>query len=254
MKWNEFVKRLEYAATECETLYIKGCFGAPMNDKNKVRYTNNYDYNKKPERKEKILNASASTFGFDCVCLGKGVLWDWCGDVNAEYGGANYCSNGVPDLDEKDLFEKCYDKSTDFSSIIPAEMVWIDGHCGYYIGNGRVVEATNRWADGVQITKIDNVPTPFTSEKHRSWTKHGKLPYIDYTSSATTIEELAKEVYRSVDNLVNAVLSGKDKTNLELAFEVCEGKWGNGDERKIALTKAGYDYNKVQSLVNKILK
>ena len=32
------------------------------------------------------------------------------------------------------------------------------------------------------------------------------------------------------------------------------GKWGNGADRKSRLTKAGYDYNKVQSAVNKLVK
>ena len=40
----------------------------------------------------------------------------------------------------------------------------------------------------------------------------------------------------------------------EIAKEVIAGKWGNGNERKTALTKAGYDYNTIQSLVNKLLK
>ena len=46
----------------------------------------------------------------------------------------------------------------------------------------------------------------------------------------------------------------KKKSNEELAKEVVAGKWGNGNERKTALTKAGYDYNTIQSLVNKLLK
>lgn len=46
----------------------------------------------------------------------------------------------------------------------------------------------------------------------------------------------------------------KKKSNEEIAKEVVAGKWGNGNERKIALTKAGYDYNTIQSLVNKLLK
>lgn len=36
----------------------------------------------------------------------------------------------------------------------------------------------------------------------------------------------------------------------ELAREVLNGKWGNGEARKQALTKAGYDYNAVQNRVN----
>lgn len=39
----------------------------------------------------------------------------------------------------------------------------------------------------------------------------------------------------------------------EIAREVIAGKWGNGAARKSALTKAGYDYNAVQSRVNQLL-
>lgn len=40
----------------------------------------------------------------------------------------------------------------------------------------------------------------------------------------------------------------------EIAKEVLEGKWGNGDERKKRLTEAGYNYAAVQEAVNKLLK
>lgn len=43
------------------------------------------------------------------------------------------------------------------------------------------------------------------------------------------------------------------KTNEELAKEVLEGKWDNGEERKRKLTEAGYDYQAVQDIVNDIL-
>lgn len=44
------------------------------------------------------------------------------------------------------------------------------------------------------------------------------------------------------------------KTVTELAKEVIQGKWGNGEERKQKLTQAGYDYDKVQAEVNRLLK
>lgn len=44
------------------------------------------------------------------------------------------------------------------------------------------------------------------------------------------------------------------KTNEEIAKEVIDGKWGNGADRKDRLTKAGYSYSTIQSLVNKLLK
>lgn len=46
----------------------------------------------------------------------------------------------------------------------------------------------------------------------------------------------------------------KKKSIEEIAKEVIAGKWGNGDIRKTKLTKAGYDYDKVQSAVNRQIK
>ena len=47
--------------------------------------------------------------------------------------------------------------------------------------------------------------------------------------------------------------TGNKKTVTELAKEVIQGKWGNGEEREQKLTKAGYDYNAVQEEVNKMM-
>lgn len=47
----------------------------------------------------------------------------------------------------------------------------------------------------------------------------------------------------------------EEKKNVaEIAQEVLEGKWGNGNARKQALIKAGYDYTAVQTKVNELLK
>ena len=43
------------------------------------------------------------------------------------------------------------------------------------------------------------------------------------------------------------------KTNEEIAKEVIAGKWGTYPDRKKQLTSAGYDYNTIQRLVNKML-
>lgn len=42
-------------------------------------------------------------------------------------------------------------------------------------------------------------------------------------------------------------------SNYSIAVEVCQGKWGNGEERKRRLAMAGYDYNAIQSIVNSII-
>ena len=45
----------------------------------------------------------------------------------------------------------------------------------------------------------------------------------------------------------------KQKSNTEIAKEVINGDWGNGETRKEKLKTAGYDYNAIQEEVNKLL-
>lgn len=52
---------------------------------------------------------------------------------------------------------------------------------------------------------------------------------------------------------VNNNLKPKKKTIDEIAKEVIQGLWGNGKERKDRLTKAGYNYSKVQKRVNDLI-
>ncbi len=97
-----------------------------------------------------------------------------------------------------------------------------------------------------------------------------------------TVDDLAKEVirgdwgngqdridkltaagydYKAIQAKVNELMAPKPaaapaagKTLEEVAKEVIQGKWGNGQERKDKLTAAGYDYNTVQAKVNELLK
>lgn len=140
-----FVSTLIDIATNYKTLYVKGCFGAPMTAKNKTRYTNNNDYNRSDNRSKMINAASEDTFGFDCVCLIKGVLWGWSGNISATYGGAKYKANKVADDGTEQIIERCADVSTDFSNIVPGELLHKEGHVGVYIGNGLAVECTPAW-------------------------------------------------------------------------------------------------------------
>lgn len=166
----QFVDELKSIVNNQKTLYVMGCFGAPMTAANKIRYTNNHDYNRKSARLSMIKSSSAETFGFDCVGLIKGVLWGWNGDNTDIYGGARYASNGVPDINADTMITRCSNVSSDFSSVEIGEAVWIPGHIGVYIGDGKVVECSPQWRNGVQITS------------KRKWQKHGKLPYITYSS------------------------------------------------------------------------
>ena len=55
--------------------------------------------------------------------------------------------------------------------------------------------------------------------------------------------------------MVNNIIGQQptEKTIDELAREVINGKWGNGEDRKARLTSAGYNYQEVQNRVNQIL-
>lgn len=179
MKVKEFIAKLKEAESK-KTLYVNGCFGAPLNSTNKARYIKNTSYNKQASRKQKILAASTDTFGFDCVCLIKGILWGWDGDLNKQYGGAVYKSNNVPDFSATSAISYCTRSSNDFSGIVPGSLLWMTGHVGIYIGDGLAIECTPSWNDGVQITAVGNIGKK-SGYNTRTWKMWGLLPWIDYT-------------------------------------------------------------------------
>lgn len=162
-----------------KTLYVLGCIGAPLNAANKERYSDNLPYNKRADRYAKIQAATASTFGFDCVCMIKSLLWGWSGDTGHVYGGAKYASGGVPDVSANGMIGVCSGVSSDFSDIEEGEVVWMESHIGVYLGDGLCVECTPAWEDGVQITAVHNIGKK-EGYNGRIWQKHGKLPYVTY--------------------------------------------------------------------------
>lgn len=185
-----FVKKAKDIANNYKTLYVLGCFGAPMTESAKNYYTRKNTYNKS---RSKIINAASSdTFGFDCVNTLKGIFWGWNGDKNKTYGGAKYASNGVPDVNANGMFDKyCTDKSSNFKNIEVGEFLWMEGHIGVYIGDGLAVECTPIWKNKVQITAVGNIGKK-SGYNTRTWKKHGKSIFLDYTkkpeSKPTTIK------------------------------------------------------------------
>lgn len=185
-------------ANNYKTLYVMGCFGAPMTDGNKVRYINHHTYNQSVARKTMINAASDDTFGFDCVCLIKGLLWGWSGDKSKIYGGASYGTNGVPDVSADGIIGLCKDVSTDFSKIQVGELLWMSGHVGIYIGDGQAVECTPAWKNCVQVTTVKNIK----SGTGHKWTKHGKLPYVSYeTSVVAAVKDAVKESVKAASSV-----------------------------------------------------
>ena len=179
MSAKTFIEKLLDICNNYKTLYVLGTWGWPAMDKNKTRAENGKAWNRTTARKAKIDAASRDTFFFDFAGLIKGILWGWCGDPNRAYGGAGYACNGVPDT--SDLIGYCQNVSTDFSTIIPGELLYLSGdmgHVGVYVGDGKVIECTPKWNDSVQQTWLGNIG--YKNGNYRIWEKHGKLPWIDY--------------------------------------------------------------------------
>ena len=62
------------------------------------------------------------------------------------------------------------------------------------------------------------------------------------------------EIQSEVNRLVSKKPAVNKKSDTEIAKEVIKGLWGNGAERKSKLTAAGYNYSKIQKIVNSMLK
>lgn len=181
----EFAGMARKIATEYKTSYMLGPWGWPANDKMIARACSG---SHGAENKTWLSYANKikdKGFLFDCVGLIKGILWGWSGDLSRTYGGAGYACNGVPDYDALGMINHCTDVSADFTEIVRGEAVYMPGHIGIYLGDGVVAEATPKWNWGVQLSTCLNVSgkqLPGTVGS-RLWTKHGKLPWVDYSKN-----------------------------------------------------------------------
>lgn len=187
MNNKELIAKLKDIAS-IRTTYMWGMFGGLVTEariKEKAKqYPANYTASKQAKLRAMI---GQNVYAFDCIGLIKGILWGWNADPNPlGHGGAKYASNGVPDIDANATINRCKDVSTDFSKIVPGSAVWLPGHIGIYIGDGRVIEATPSWKDGVQETACLNIGS-IAGLPGRRWTKHGKLPWIEYVVESNTI-------------------------------------------------------------------
>ena len=207
MKSSELVAKVVDIAKHSKTLYVMGCFGAPLTDTNKSRYIKNHPYNMAAARTSMIMAATPDTFGFDCVNLTKGILWGWNGNKNAYHGGARYAGNAVPDVSADGMIAKCKDVSASgWDKLVPGEGLWMPGHWGMYIGDGLAVECTPIWDNGVQITCVGNIGIK-GGYNSRVWKKHGKLPWVDYdTETVDKAVEDAKKTIKAKAGLADSTI------------------------------------------------
>lgn len=174
----EFVAKAK-TIVNCNTAYGKGTFGQKWTKtlaNAKVKqypdfYTDSViaSLNKKAE--------GSTLYVFDCVGLIKGIIWEW--------EKVKYKSNGLDDVSDQGLWDKyCVNKSSDFSNIIPGEIMHIKGHVGIYIGDGKVIECTNKWSKNVLVSSINK-----GDKYYRAWSEHGKFNLLTYEGIATPSKE-----------------------------------------------------------------
>lgn len=135
---------------------------------------------------------------------------------------------------------------------------------GYYVGIYANSNYFNNFIDTAKLSMYDKWLAVWTSNKP-------SFKYGDYglwqNSSSGYISGMRVDTdyaYKDYPSIIkNAGLNGYSKgtpetpkveptkkSNDEIATEVINGKWGNGADRKNALTNAGYDYAAIQSIVN----
>lgn len=91
-----------------------------------------------------------------------------------------------------------------------------------------------------------------------TWTGNasGTLTCHDMFAATNCPGPYLKAKFPELVNLVHGTDTTKPpakKSVNEIAKEVINGKWGNGDDRKKRLHTAGYDFNEVQAKVNELL-
>ena len=171
----EFVSKLLDIRKNYITAYAKGTFGQKAAnsfiDAKQKQYPSWYT-------RARVSNLKALPDDarlFDCCGLVKAPLW--------EFPSLVYTSHGVPDMNDQMVWNACNEQSKDFSKIEEGEILWIKGHVGVYIGNGKAIECTTNWTGNVQITAVLNIGK-ITGLNGRKWTAHGKLKYIEYEKAA----------------------------------------------------------------------
>lgn len=104
------------------------------------------------------------------------------------------------------------------------------------------------------LTKADDIIYRVRKSANDAKSQIGAYKNLD-SAKALADKNVGYSVFeKDSGKLVYTPGTGNKKTVTEIAKEVIQGKWGNGEDRKNRLTKAGYDYNAVQAEVNKMME
>ena len=122
---------------------------------------------------------------------------------------------------------------------------------GYFTG----IYASKNWLETkLNMNKLNRF-TIWLAQWSTNPTYQGAYAMWQYTSNGTVsgINGRVDMNYQLRELGGNLNQNQNKKSNEEIANEVIEGKWGNGEDRKKRLTNAGYNYSDVQNIVNQKL-
>lgn len=163
------------------------------------------------------------------------------------------------DLEDGNTTGKCSNEyilemAKTFTSIVEA--------AGYYVG----IYANKYWNTTKLTDAWYNSKARWVAQYHDTCTYEGEYQMWQYSSSGSVdgINGRVDMDYCYVDYpTILAQHYGTatptptptpvvKKSNEEIAQEVMQGKWGNGEDRKNRLTAEGYDYKAIQAIVNEL--
>jgi len=174
-----------------KTVYMFGALMEPITEDVLARVTSRYPNQYPPERVEEFRSyIGTDCYGTDCSGLIKSFYW---GGINVE----NY-DEGTDWNSAKLLY--CSAKSGSIKTLpeLPGICLYMKGHVGIYVGNGKVIQSTRseKFGDGVVMADLEQ----------QEWTRWFMCPLVKYP-------ELPK---RETENVTRKPAAQKKKGNVIL--------------------------------------
>lgn len=152
------------------------------------------------------------------------------------------------DMEDKDIqgetVETLTNQCNEFAKYVKSK--------GYQAG----VYANVNWLKNeLDPEKFDADISVWVAQYYKECQYTGEYDIWQYTSSGKVdgVSGNCDMNYLYNENIIEESTTTDKKSVDELAQEVLDGKWGDGEDRKKRLEEAGYDYNAVQDRVNEIL-
>lgn len=182
----------------------------------------------------------------------------------------NYCLKGKAfeypiyyDVEDKILLNLGVNETTE---IVKAFCETLE-NAGYFVGVYMNENTFNREVNGSELSKL-------YSQWRAKWTVENNLPtnvdivqfggetnlirsnrivgYVcDQDYCYTDLTSIIKS--KGFNGYNNPFIDTKLKSDDVIVKEIIEGKWGNGNDRKVLLTNAGYNYQTIQNKVNDVI-